>query len=247
MLSGLAVSAIDTLLATNYLRSFFCRPMKLYNYFRSSAAYRVRIALNLKGIEWEHVAVHLVKREQRSPEYLALNPAGLVPVLVDDDGHVLTQSLAIMEYLDDLKPRKARLVPTEPLAKAYVRALALSLACDVHPLNNVRVLNYLTAELNVTQAQKDAWIAHWITLGLDAFEKTLAREKKAKSAVAPGKYCVGDAPGLADCMLVPQVFSARRFNVDVSKYPLIEAIDAYCAKHDAFVAAHPTQQPDYQA
>jgi maleylacetoacetate isomerase len=221
--------------------------MKLYNYFRSSAAYRVRIALNLKGIDWEHVGVHLLKREQRSPEYLKLNPAGLVPVLVDDEGHVLTQSLAIMEYLDDLKPRKARLVPTDPIAKAHVRALSLSLACDVHPLNNVRVLNYLTAELNVTQAQKDAWIAHWITTGFDAFEQALAKEKTVKSALAPGKYCVGDSPSMIDCVLVPQVFSARRFNVDVSNYPLIDAIDAHCAKNGAFAAAHPTKQPDFQA
>jgi maleylpyruvate isomerase len=220
--------------------------MKLYNYFRSSAAYRVRIALNLKGIEWEHVGVHLLKREQRSPEFLKLNPAGLVPALVDDEDNVLTQSLAIIEYLDDLKPRKARMVPTSPIAKAYVRALSLSLACDVHPLNNVRVLNYLTAELNVTQAQKDAWISHWITTGLDAFEKTLAKERAAKSDLAPGKFCVGDAPTMADCVLVPQVFSARRFNVDVSKYPLIEAIDAHCGAVAAFADAHPSKQPDFQ-
>lgn len=220
--------------------------MKLYNYFRSSAAYRVRIALNLKGIEWEHVGVHLLKREQRSPEYLKLNPAGLVPALVDDEDRVFTQSLAIMEYLDDLKPRKARLVPTNVLAKAHVRALSLALACDVHPLNNVRVLNYLTAELNVTQAQKDAWISHWMTAGLDAFEKSLAREKKSKSSLSPGAFCLGDAPTMADCVLVPQVFSARRFNVDVAAYPLIQAIDANCAELPAFQAAHPAKQPDFQ-
>jgi maleylpyruvate isomerase len=223
--------------------------MKLYNYFRSSAAYRVRIALNLKGIEWEHLGVHLVKREQRSPEFLKLNPAGLVPTLVDDDGAVLTQSLAIMEYLDDVKPNVARLVPSPqiaPIATAYVRAQSLSLACDVHPLNNVRVLNYLTTELNVTQAQKDAWIAHWITLGLDAFETTLANEQAAKSELAPGKFCFGDSPTMADCVLVPQVFSARRFNVDVSKYPLIEAIDANCNALPEFQAAHPAKQPDFQ-
>jgi maleylacetoacetate isomerase len=221
--------------------------MKLYNYFRSSAAYRVRIALNLKGIEWEHVGVHLVKREQRSPEFLQLNPAGLVPALIDDDGVVLTQSLSIIEYLDDVEPDRARLVPTSPIAKAYVRALSLSLACDVHPLNNVRALNYLSTELNVTQAQKDAWIAHWITTGLDAFEKTLAKEKVAKSELAPGKFCVGDSPTMADCVLVPQVFSARRFNVDVSKYPLIDAIDAHCNQLREFQAAHPAKQPDFQA
>jgi maleylpyruvate isomerase len=221
--------------------------MKLYNYFRSSAAYRVRIALNLKGLDWEHVGVHLLKREQRSAEYLQLNPAGLVPALIDDEGHVLTQSVAIMEYLDDLRPRKARLLPTDPIAKAHVRALSLSLVCDVHPLNNVRVLNYLTAELNVTQAQKDAWIAHWITSGLEAFEKSLAKELEMKSDRAPGAYCVGDTPTMADCVLVPQVFSARRFNIDISSYPLIGSIDANCAQNPAFADAHPSKQPDFQA
>jgi maleylacetoacetate isomerase len=222
-----------------------CSTMKLYNYFRSSAAYRVRIALNLKGLSWEHVGVHLVKREQRSPEYLKVNPAGLVPALVDET-HVITQSLAIMEYLDETRPNATRLLPADALARAYVRSLALSLACDVHPLNNVRVLSYLKKELGVADMQKDAWIEHWITTGLEAFETTLAREKERSHGFAPGKFCVGDSPTMADCVLVPQVFSARRFNVDVSKYPLIEAIDAHCSTHDAFKAAHPTQQPDFE-
>ena len=214
--------------------------MKLYNYFRSSAAYRVRIALNLKGLAWDHVGVHLVKREQRSPEYLALNPAGLVPSLVTDDGDVLTQSLAIIEYLDEIKPRKAPLLPKDKVAKAHVRSLALALACDVHPLNNVRVLNYLSNELTITTQQKDAWIAHWIVTGLEAFEKTLVQSKTT------GRFCYGDEPTLADIVLVPQVFSARRFNVDVARYPLISMIDANCNALPAFIEALPSKQPDFQ-
>ena len=214
--------------------------MKLYNYFRSSAAYRVRIALNLKGIAWEHVGVHLLKREHRSAEYLALNPVGLVPSLVTDDGAVIAQSLAIIEYLDEIKPRKAPLLPKDKVARAHVRALALALACDVHPLNNLRVLNYLSNELTVTTQQKDAWITHWITVGLDAFEKSLALSKTT------GKFCYGDTPTLADVALVPQVFSARRFNVDVARYPLVSMIDANCNALSAFIDALPSKQPDFQ-
>lgn len=214
--------------------------MKLYNYFRSSAAYRVRIALNLKGIAWEHVGVHLLKREHRSAEYLALNPVGLVPSLVTDDGAVIAQSLAIIEYLDEIKPRKAPLLPKDKVARAHVRALALALACDVHPLNNLRVLNYLSNELTVTTQQKDAWITHWITVGLDAFEKSLTLSKTT------GKFCYGDTPTLADVALVPQVFSARRFNVDVARYPLVSMIDANCNALPAFIDALPSKQPDFQ-
>ncbi len=214
--------------------------MKLYNYFRSSAAYRVRIALNLKGITWEHVGVHLLKREHRSADYLALNPVGLVPSLVTDDGAVITQSLAIIEYLDEIKPRKAPLLPKDKVARAQVRALALALACDVHPLNNLRVLNYLSNELTVTTQQKDAWITHWITVGLEAFEKSLASSKTT------GKFCYGDTPTLADIALVPQVFSARRFNVDIARYPLVSMIDANCNALPAFIDASPSKQPDFQ-
>jgi maleylacetoacetate isomerase len=182
--------------------------MKLYNYFRSSAAYRVRIALNLKGIAYDPVAVHLVKREHRTPEFLALNPAGLVPALTTDDGAVLTQSLAIIEYLEEAHPATARILPADALARAHVRSLSLALACDVHPLCNVRVLNYLTNDLAVAPSAKDQWIVHWISTGLDAFEKTLAQ------AGTSGKFCFGDTPTMADIVLVPQVFSARRFGVD---------------------------------
>ena len=213
--------------------------MKLYNYYRSSAAYRVRIALNLKGISWQHVGVHLLKAQHRSEDYLKLNPAGLVPSLVADDGAVLTQSLAIMEYVDERMPNVAPLLPKGALDRAHVRALALLLTCDVHPLNNVRVLNYLTNELGVTTDQKNAWIAHWMTLGLDAFEKLL--EQSGSS----GHFCFDSMPTLADCVLVPQVFSARRFNVDLSQFPRIVAIDALCNTLPAFIRANPKNQPDF--
>ncbi len=217
--------------------------MKLYNYFRSSAAYRVRIALNLKRLKWEHIGVHLLKGQHRAEPYLAINPAGLVPTLIDDDGAVLTQSLAIIEYLDEVKAGTTQLLPADAVDRAYVRALALSLACDVHPLNNVRVLNYLSNVLNVTQAQKDAWIAHWIIAGLATIEQTLAQHKNESGK--SGQFCFGNTPTMADCVLVPQVFSARRFNVDVSIYPRVAAIDALCNTLPAFISAHPKNQPDF--
>ena len=213
--------------------------MKLYNYYRSSAAYRVRIALNLKGLSWEHVGVHLLKGQHRAESYLAINPAGLVPTFIDDDGAVLTQSLAIIEYLDEMKAGTTPMLPASARDRAYVRALSLSLACDVHPLNNVRVLNYLSNVLNVTQAQKDAWIAHWITTGLAAFEQLLVQSGKS------GQFCFDDMPTMADCVLVPQVFSARRFNVDISQYPHVAAIDALCNTLPAFISAHPKNQADF--
>jgi maleylpyruvate isomerase len=214
--------------------------MKLYNYFRSSAAYRVRIALHLKGLAYEPTGVHLVKGEQRAAEFLAINPAGLVPALIDDSA-VLTQSLAIIEYLDEKYPNTLALLPKSPEARAAVRAASLSLAADVHPLGNVRVLKYLTGELGLSEAQKEAWLQHWISLGLAAFEASLV------SSGSAGKFCFGDTPSMADCVLVPQVFSARRFNVDVTAYPTIAAIDAHCNSLAAFQAAHPKAQPDFQA
>jgi len=217
--------------------------MKLYNYFRSSAAYRVRIALNLKGLGWQHVGVHLLQGQHRAETYLALNPAGLVPTFVDDDGVVLTQSLAIIEYLDEVKAGTAPMLPTKALDRAYVRALSLSLACDAHPLNNVRVLNYLSNVLKVTQEQKDAWITHWITTGLAAFEQMLVQHKKETGH--NGQFCFDNTPTMADCVLVPQVFSARRFNVDLSQYPRIAAIDEVCNALPAFISAHPKNQPDF--
>ena len=213
--------------------------MKLYNYYRSSAAYRVRIALNLKGLKWDHLGVHLLKAQQRDEKYLAVNPAGLVPTFVDDDGAVLTQSLAIIEYLHEVKTGTTPMLPASALDRAYVRALSLSLACDAHPLNNVRVLNYLSNVLSVTQDQKDAWVAHWITTGLAAFEQMLAQSGRS------GQFCFDNMPTMADCVLVPQVFSARRFNIDISQYPRVAAIDALCNTLPAFISAHPKNQPDF--
>lgn len=212
--------------------------MKLYSYFRSSAAYRVRIALNLKGIAAEIVPVHLLKNggEQRSPAYLARNPQGLVPALELDDGTVLTQSLAIIEYLERIRP-EPRLIPAEPVQAAKVRAAALAIACDIHPLNNLRVLNYLKGPLGHSQADADAWYRHWVLAGgLDAVEKM----------IPGGPFCFGDAPTLADVVLVPQVANARRFNVAIDRLPKILAADAACAALDAFACAHPSRQPDAQ-
>ncbi|HNG66436.1 MAG TPA: maleylacetoacetate isomerase, partial [Thauera aminoaromatica] len=183
--------------------------MKLYTYFRSSAAYRVRIALNLKGLDYEAVPVHLVRGggEHRQPAYLGLNPAGLVPAL-EDQGQVLTQSLAIIEYLEESHPQPA-LLPAAPLDRARVRAIAQAIACDIHPVNNLRVLQYLTRELDASEEQKNAWYRHWIGVGLQAVEAMLAGDART------GAFCHGDTPGLADCCLVPQVFNARRFGCEL--------------------------------
>lgn len=213
--------------------------MKLYTYFRSSAAYRVRIALNLKGLSYESVPVHLVRGggEQRQAAYLALNPAGLVPALVDDAGQVLTQSLAIIEYLEDTHPTPA-LLPADALDRARVRALSQTIACDTHPLNNLRVLQYLSKNFGVDESARQAWYKHWVAEGLGAVERLLAADPKT------GDFCHGDTPGLADCCLVPQVFNARRFECDLSAMPLIERIVANCERLPAFQAAAPAEQPD---
>ncbi len=210
--------------------------MKLYTYFRSSAAYRVRIALNLKGIAVEMVPVQLVKDggEQTKPDYLARNPQGLVPALELDDGTVLTQSLAIIEYLEQVRPMP-RLVPPDPIMAAKVRAVALAIACDTHPLNNLRVLNYLKGPLGHSQAEVDAWYRYWIVEGgLQAVERLITGDP----------FCFGAAPTLADVVLVPQVFNARRFDVALDHLPKILAVDAACARLEAFAKAHPTQQAD---
>jgi maleylpyruvate isomerase len=212
--------------------------MKLYTYFRSSAAYRVRIALNLKGIEAEQVPVHLTKDggQQRMPAYLAKNPQALVPALELDDGTVLTQSLAIIEYLDQTKP-EPRLIPTDPVMGAKVRAVALAIACDIHPLNNLRVLNYLKGPLGGSQADADAWYRHWVLEGgLQAVERLITG--------AP--FCFGTAPTLADVLLVPQVANVRRFDVPIDHLPKILAAEAACTALDAFARAHPSRQPDSQ-
>ena len=211
--------------------------MKLYGYFRSSAAYRVRIALNLKSLSYEQVSVLLAKGAQYQPEFGALSPQQLVPVLYNDDGERLLQSLAIIEYLDQIYPQP-RLLPEEPLQRHRVQSLALSIACEIHPLNNVRVLNYLTRELKVSEQQKQAWYAHWVKTGFDALESRLARE------AATGRYCHGDRVGFADIALVPQVANANRFKVDMSAYPTIRRINDACLELDAFRRAMPDNQPD---
>ncbi len=211
--------------------------MQLYDHFRSSAAYRVRIALNLKGVAPERVFVHLRRDAQRADAYLALNPQGLVPTLVTDDGDVLTQSLAIIEWLEETHPAPA-LLPADAAARARVRSLALAIACEIHPLNNLRVLDYLTGTLGVTEAQKDGWYRYWCDVGLEAIEASLAREGAA------GRFCHGDAPTLADVCLVPQLANARRFDVDLAAFPRLLAIDAACRALPAFAEAAPERQPD---
>jgi maleylacetoacetate isomerase len=211
--------------------------MKLYGYFRSSAAYRVRIALNLKGLAADGTSVHLQKDEQRALDYLAVNPQGLVPALVTDDGHVLSQSLAIIEWLDETH-REPPLLPRDALGRARVRGLAQAIACDIHPLNNLRVLNYLTNTLGVSDEQRNGWYRYWVDLGFEALETRLAREPQT------GRYCHGDAPTLADVCLVPQVFNARRLKVDMTPYPTIVRIDAQCQALTAFADAAPERQPD---
>jgi maleylacetoacetate isomerase len=210
--------------------------MKLYNYFRSSAAYRVRIALNLKGLPYDYVAVHLTKGEQRAGAYLAVNAQALVPTLVDE-GATLTQSLAIIEYLDERHPQPP-LLPAAPAERARVRAIALAIACEIHPLNNLRVLQYLTRVLNVGEDAKNAWYRHWIDLGLAALEAQLATDP------ATGTYCRGDAPTLADICLVPQLANARRLPIPLEPYPTLLRIDGNCRQLDAFASAAPERQPD---
>ena len=213
---------------------------RLYSYFRSSAAYRVRIALALKGLAYETIPVHLLKDggQQHGSAYRSANPQGLVPALQPaEGGPVLAQSLAIMEYLDEVHPQPA-LLPADALGRARVRAIAQMVACEIHPLNNLRVLKYLTQELGVSGAQKDAWYAHWVALGLQAVEDNLAHSS------ATGRFCHGDTPGLADCCLVPQVFNARRFNCAMDAYPTITRIVAACEALPVFQQAAPGAQPD---
>ncbi|MCX9156450.1 maleylacetoacetate isomerase [Niveibacterium sp. 24ML] len=212
--------------------------MKLYTYFRSSAAYRVRIALNLKGLKPETLPVHLLRGggEQKQPDYLALNPQALVPAL-EDDGHLLTQSLAIIEYLDEVVPAPP-LLPADAPGRARVRAIAQSIACEIHPLNNLRVLAYLTKTLGVADAARQDWYRHWVFTGFGALETQLSRDP------ACGVFCHGDSPTIADCCLVPQVFNARRFEIDLSAFPTLVRIDAACQRLAAFVDAAPARQPD---
>ena len=209
--------------------------MKLYSYFRSSAAYRVRIALNLKGLPYEMDFVHLTKDggRQHSAEFNAINPAKLVPALRLDSGDVLTQSLAIIDYLDETHPQPP-LLPVDPLQRAKVRAVALTIACDIHPIDNLRVLQYLKRTLKHEQPDIDAWYHHWIIQGFNAIE----------AAIAPGPYCFGAQVTLADICLVPQVFNARRLNVPLEAFPKIVAVESACLKLAAFDKARPENQPD---
>ena len=210
----------------------------LHTYFRSSAAYRVRIALNLKGLETEQVFVHLTRHggEQFVDTFRAINPQSLVPVLRDGEVQV-SQSLAIIEYLEEVYPQTP-LLPALAADRAFVRQLSLGIACDIHPLNNLRVLKYLTGAMGVSEDNKAQWIAHWISVGLQAFEAQLQRRTHA------GRFCHGDTPTMADCCLVPQVFSAQRFGVDLSDCPLVNEIYERCEQLAPFAAAHPSRQPD---
>ncbi|WP_244814520.1 maleylacetoacetate isomerase [Caballeronia sp. Lep1P3] len=212
--------------------------MKLYSYFRSSAAYRVRIALNLKGLDYEYEAVHLLREggQQLKPEYRAVNPDGIVPALVDG-GDVLTQSLAILEYLEETHPEPPML-PRGPSDRAFVRSVALQIACEIHPLDNLRVLKYLKHQVKVPDEAKDAWYRHWVEAGFATLEKRLAGDSRV------GKLTFGDTPTIADLCIVPQVFNARRFGIDLAPYPTIERIADYANGIDAFARAAPAQQPD---
>jgi len=214
--------------------------MIFHGYFRSSAAWRCRIAFNLKGVAIEDTRyVHLRRLEQRGPDYLARNPQGLLPTLELDDGTALTQSLAIIEWLEETHPQPP-LLPAEPVPRALVRGFAQAIACDIHPLQNLRVLEYLRKELGQTQAGIDAWCARWLGEGLDACEALAVRHRG-------GRFCFGNTPGLADICLVPQLASADRFGVDTSAMPRLREIGAACAKLPAFADAAPARQPDAEA
>jgi maleylacetoacetate isomerase len=210
--------------------------MKLFGYFRSSAAFRVRIALNLKGLAPEDAFIHLRRGDQRADVYRAVNPQGLVPAL-EIDGHTLTQSMAIVEYLDETHPEPP-LLPSDPAGRARVRALADVVACDIHPINNLRVLRYLSRPLGHDQAAIETWYNHWITEGFEALERLLATDPRT------GDFCDGARPSLADIALAPQVFNSERYRLDLSPYPTIARIYTNCMKLDAFARAHPNNQPD---
>jgi maleylpyruvate isomerase len=210
--------------------------LKLYGYFRSSASYRVRIALNMKGLDYEQASIHLGKGKQYQREFSAISPQNLVPVL-EHDGKRLYQSLAIIDYLDENFPQPP-LLPKEPMARNRVRSLALISACEIHPLNNTRVLAYLTDTLKLAEEQKNAWYRHWVTVGFTALEKRLSTEKET------GKFSHGDTPGFADIVLVPQVANANRYKVDLGAFPAIRRINDNCLALEAFRKAMPQNQPD---
>ncbi len=210
--------------------------MELYNYFRSSASYRVRIALALKGIAYDYKAVHLVHAEQLAPAYAALSPTRLVPTLVDGE-HALGQSLAIIEYLDETHPQPP-LLPADALGRARVRALAQGIACEIHPLNNLRVLRYLVHDMGVSDDAKNAWYRHWVATGLECIERQLAGD------AATGRFCHGDTPTLADCTLVPQIFNAQRFECPLDAMPTVMRVFDACMQLPAFIDSQPSRCPD---
>ena len=212
--------------------------MKLYTYFRSSAAYRVRIALNLKGLSYQAVPVPLLKNggEQHQDDYRRINPSGLLPAF-QDDWITLTQSMAIIEYLEEAHPT-VPLLPQDAPGRARVRELAQIIGCDIHPINNLRVLSYLVKQLGLSEQAKTEWYRHWVIEGFQSLEAHLARDPGA------GPFCHGDRPTIADCYLVPQVFNAQRFDVDLKAFPNIARINALCTDLPAFKAAHPSRQPD---
>ena len=219
--------------------------MKLHTYFRSCASYRVRIALLLKGLPFESVPVHLVRGEQKAAAYTAHVGDALVPSLVTDDGHWLSQSMAIIEYLDETHAAHP-LLPADALGRAHVRALAQMIACEIHPLNNLRVLKHLVQEMGISEDAKTGWYAHWTRSGLEAFERQLAlldAERKADGLPA-SLYCWGDTPTLADCCLIPQIFNAQRFKVNLEGLPRLMAVVERCNALPAFQKAHPSACPD---
>jgi len=213
--------------------------MKLYGYFRSSAAFRVRIALNLKGLSYENAFIHLRRNDQSKPDYLAINPQGLVPAL-EIGGERLIQSLPIIEYLEESHPQPP-LLPADAAGRARVRALAAIVACDIHPINNLRVLRYLLRPLGHSEGDLETWYNHWIASGFAALEQLLAGDRRT------GAFCHGDSPGLADVALVPQVVNSERYGLDLAPYPTIVRIHARCMALAAFAAAHPREQPDREA
>ena len=208
--------------------------MQLYNYFRSSASYRVRIALALKGLDYDYMPVHLVKREHLDDSYTALSASRLVPTLQDGDA-VLSQSLAIIEYLDETHPQPP-LLPADARGRARVRAIALDIACEIHPLNNLRVLRYLTHDLKLSEDDKDRWYRHWVESGLESVERQLAAQ--------PARYCHGDTPTLADLTLVPQIFNAQRFHCRTDHVPQVMRVFETCMQLDAFSQTQPSACPD---
>jgi len=211
--------------------------MKLIGYFRSSAAFRVRIALNLKGVAVEHASRHLRKGEHTHPDYVAINPQKLVPAMVLDGGEVLTQSMAILEYLEETHPNPP-ILPKDPVERARVRSLALIPTADIHPIQNLRVMAYLRQKYEQSEEGTFAWSRHWIETGFDAYEASVAGDRWT------GTFSHGNTPTMADLCLVPQVFNAVRFKVDMQRYPTIQRIHETCMKHPAFDAAQPSKQPD---